>query len=56
VRESLVELGTRSGIEGLCGSVASRLGGCISLGLAPSMTIVDPDDDEVDDSRTVESV
>jgi hypothetical protein len=44
------------GIGGLCGRVASPFGDCFSLCLPPSATTVDVEDEDVDDSRTVESV
>ena len=56
MRGSLDEVETGSGMEGLCGRAVSRIDDCRSLGMVPSMTTVDADDDEVDDSLTVESV
>lgn len=50
-------LGITSDVRGLCGRVARPLGDWTSLCFAPSVTTVDAaDDDEVEDSLTVESV
>lgn len=45
-----------AGIGGLCGKVARTPGARLSLFLPPSVTTVEADEEEVEDSRTVERV